>query len=138
LVELNDGTVLDEVEIEYPVGHKRRRAEGTPLLINKFKRCIMSIPLIEPTNYDYDRLTATSPITTTRLTSRSMYLNWFYVPIIHFNFAGSWISSPRQIHCPDFLWTNLLTCLSKSNVIYRLRLEYNNYRSQWLGKYTSV
>lgn len=24
LVELNDGTVLDEVEIEYPVGHKRR------------------------------------------------------------------------------------------------------------------
>lgn len=24
LVELNDGTVLDEVEVEYPVGHKRR------------------------------------------------------------------------------------------------------------------
>jgi len=40
LVELNDGTVLDEVEVEYPVGHKRRRAEGTPLLINKFKRHI--------------------------------------------------------------------------------------------------
>ncbi|KIM45253.1 hypothetical protein M413DRAFT_441935 [Hebeloma cylindrosporum] len=40
LVELNDGTILDEVEIEYPVGHKRRRAEGTPLLINKFKRHI--------------------------------------------------------------------------------------------------
>lgn len=38
LVELNDGTVLEEVEVEYPVGHKRRRAEGTPLLINKFKR----------------------------------------------------------------------------------------------------
>lgn len=37
LVELNDGTVLDEVEVEYPVGHKRRRAEGTPLLLNKFK-----------------------------------------------------------------------------------------------------
>ena len=41
LVELNDGTVLDEVEIEYPVGHKRRRTEGTPLLINKFKRCVI-------------------------------------------------------------------------------------------------
>jgi len=40
LVELYDGTVLEEVEIEYPVGHKRRRAEGTPLLINKFKRHI--------------------------------------------------------------------------------------------------
>lgn len=42
LVELNDGTVLDEVEVEYPVGHKRRRAEGTPLLMNKFKRCFSS------------------------------------------------------------------------------------------------
>ncbi|KAG8734537.1 ATP-binding cassette transporter CGR1 [Ceratobasidium sp. 423] len=40
LVTLNDGTVLDEVEVEYPVGHKRRRAEGTPLLIAKFKRHI--------------------------------------------------------------------------------------------------
>lgn len=40
LVELNDGTVLDEVEIEYPVGHKRRRAEGTPLLLQKFERHI--------------------------------------------------------------------------------------------------
>ncbi|KZT61940.1 2-methylcitrate dehydratase [Calocera cornea HHB12733] len=40
LVELNDGTVLDEVEVEYPVGHKRRRAEGTPLLMAKFKRHI--------------------------------------------------------------------------------------------------
>jgi 2-methylcitrate dehydratase len=40
LIELNDGTKLDEVEVEYPVGHKRRRAEGTPLLINKFKRHI--------------------------------------------------------------------------------------------------
>ncbi|RPD59854.1 2-methylcitrate dehydratase [Lentinus tigrinus ALCF2SS1-6] len=40
LVELKDGTVLDEVEIEYPVGHKRRRAEGTPLLFQKFERHI--------------------------------------------------------------------------------------------------
>lgn len=40
LVELNDGTVLEEVEVEYPVGHKRRREEGTPLLLAKFKRHI--------------------------------------------------------------------------------------------------
>jgi len=40
LVELNDGTVLDEVVVEYPVGHKRRRAEGIPLLMEKFKRHI--------------------------------------------------------------------------------------------------
>lgn len=39
-VTLNDGTVLDEVEIEYPVGHKRRREEGTPLLLAKFQKHI--------------------------------------------------------------------------------------------------
>jgi len=37
-IQLNDGTWLDEVMVEYPVGHKRRRKEGEPLLINKFKR----------------------------------------------------------------------------------------------------
>lgn len=36
-ITLNDGTVLDEVVVEYPIGHKRRRAEGIPLLIEKFK-----------------------------------------------------------------------------------------------------
>ncbi len=35
-VELNDGTVLEET-VEYPIGHKRRREEGMPLLIEKFK-----------------------------------------------------------------------------------------------------
>jgi len=35
-VELNDGTVLEET-VEYPVGHRRRRDEGLPLLIQKFK-----------------------------------------------------------------------------------------------------
>ena len=32
-----DGTKSDEVAIEYPVGHKRRREEGMPLLIEKYK-----------------------------------------------------------------------------------------------------
>lgn len=36
LVELNDGTKLEEVAIDYPVGHKRRREEGIPLLEKKF------------------------------------------------------------------------------------------------------
>jgi 2-methylcitrate dehydratase len=36
-VTLNDGTVLDEVLVEYPLGHKRRRAEGIPLLVEKFR-----------------------------------------------------------------------------------------------------
>ena len=36
-IELNDGTVLDEVEVEYPIGHKRRRDEGFPALVAKYK-----------------------------------------------------------------------------------------------------
>jgi 2-methylcitrate dehydratase len=36
-VELKDGTVLDEVVVEYPIGHRRRRAEGIPLLLEKFR-----------------------------------------------------------------------------------------------------
>ncbi len=36
-VELDDGTTLDEVVVEYPIGHQRRRAEGVPLLVEKFK-----------------------------------------------------------------------------------------------------
>ena len=35
-VELDDGTVLEET-VEYPIGHRRRRAEGLPLLVEKFK-----------------------------------------------------------------------------------------------------
>ena len=35
-VELMDGTVLDEVVVEYPIGHARRRKEGIPLLVAKF------------------------------------------------------------------------------------------------------
>jgi len=36
-VEFNDGSKLDEVVCEYPIGHKRRRPEGIPLLEAKFK-----------------------------------------------------------------------------------------------------
>lgn len=36
-VELADGAVLEET-VEYPIGHKRRRKEGMPLLVEKFKR----------------------------------------------------------------------------------------------------
>jgi 2-methylcitrate dehydratase len=36
-IELNDGNILEEVVIEYPIGHKRRRDEGFPQLIEKFK-----------------------------------------------------------------------------------------------------
>ncbi|MBX3257758.1 MAG: bifunctional 2-methylcitrate dehydratase/aconitate hydratase [Chitinophagaceae bacterium] len=36
-LELNDGTILEEVVVEYPIGHKRRREEGIPVLIEKYK-----------------------------------------------------------------------------------------------------
>jgi len=37
-IEFNDGSKSDEIVVEYPVGHKRRREEGLPLLVDKYKR----------------------------------------------------------------------------------------------------
>ena len=36
-VEFKDGSKFDEVVVEYPIGHSRRRTDGIPLLIEKFK-----------------------------------------------------------------------------------------------------
>src|SRR5438876_5662394 len=36
-VEFDDGTKLKEVVVEYPIGHRRRRKEGVPVLVEKFK-----------------------------------------------------------------------------------------------------
>jgi 2-methylcitrate dehydratase len=36
-VEFNDGTRTQEVVVEYPIGHRRRRKEGIPVLIEKFR-----------------------------------------------------------------------------------------------------
>ena len=36
-VEFNDGTVFDEVAVEYPVGHARRRVEGIPVSYTHLK-----------------------------------------------------------------------------------------------------
>ncbi|CAG4893080.1 bifunctional 2-methylcitrate dehydratase/aconitate hydratase [Paraburkholderia gardini] len=36
-VEFSDGSKFDEVVVEYPIGHKRRRTDGIPLLVEKFK-----------------------------------------------------------------------------------------------------
>jgi 2-methylcitrate dehydratase len=36
-VTFKDGTKLKEVVVEYPIGHKRRRKEGMPVLVEKFK-----------------------------------------------------------------------------------------------------
>ena len=36
-VEFKDGSKFDEVVVEYPIGHARRRTDGIPLLIEKFR-----------------------------------------------------------------------------------------------------
>ena len=36
-IEFDDGTRLDEVVVEYPIGHRRRRQEGIPVLLDKFR-----------------------------------------------------------------------------------------------------
>ena len=35
-IHFTDGSSTDEVEVEYPIGHKRRREEGIPVLEQKF------------------------------------------------------------------------------------------------------
>jgi 2-methylcitrate dehydratase len=61
-VELKDGTVLAEVVVEYPIGHRRRREEGIPELINKYKINLARIfpekqqRVILESSLDYDRL----------------------------------------------------------------------------------
>jgi len=39
-VFFKDGTKTEKIEIEYPVGHKRRREEGIPLLEAKFETAL--------------------------------------------------------------------------------------------------
>jgi 2-methylcitrate dehydratase len=36
-VEFRDGKKMKEIVVEYPIGHKRRRKEGMPILVEKFK-----------------------------------------------------------------------------------------------------
>lgn len=64
-IELNDGSTLDEVVVEYPIGHKRRREEGIPELLKKFNRnislCFAEKQQQEILSFalDYDKLVET-------------------------------------------------------------------------------
>lgn len=61
-IEFNDGSKSDEIVVEYPVGHKRRREEGLPLLVDKYKRNLRrvfsddQVAKIEETTLDYESL----------------------------------------------------------------------------------
>ncbi|MNF07461.1 2-methylcitrate dehydratase [compost metagenome] len=39
-VFFKDGSSTALEEVEYPIGHRRRRAEGIPLLEEKFRSCL--------------------------------------------------------------------------------------------------
>ena len=64
-VILDNGTALDEVVVEYPIGHRLRREEGIPKLLEKFKINLARIfpdqqqQNILALSLDYDRLTNT-------------------------------------------------------------------------------
>jgi 2-methylcitrate dehydratase len=56
-VEFKDGTKLKEIVCEYPIGHKRRRKEGIPLLEAKFRT---NLARRFPTNQQQDAILAVS------------------------------------------------------------------------------
>jgi 2-methylcitrate dehydratase len=64
-VEFNDGSSFAEVAVEYPIGHARRRVEGIPLLIEKYKTNLARIYDAEKQKkitdlcLDYEKLAAT-------------------------------------------------------------------------------
>jgi 2-methylcitrate dehydratase len=41
-ITFRDGTVTERVAVDYPIGHRRRRAEGIPELVAKFERNLAS------------------------------------------------------------------------------------------------
>ena len=42
-ISFKDGSSTNAIEVEYPIGHKRRREEGIPILENKFKNNLLKI-----------------------------------------------------------------------------------------------
>ena len=65
-VEFNDGSTFDEVAVEYPIGHARRRSEGIPLLIEKYTKNLARIYDVDKQKkilelcLDYNRFSATA------------------------------------------------------------------------------
>lgn len=61
-IVFKDGSQVEEVVVEYPIGHKRRRQEGFPKLIEKFRVNLNRIfpvkqqELILKETLEYDRL----------------------------------------------------------------------------------
>ena len=41
-IVFKDGSRTDKVAVEYPIGHRRRREEGIPVLESKFRRNLLT------------------------------------------------------------------------------------------------
>jgi 2-methylcitrate dehydratase len=39
-VFFKDGTASERVQVDYPIGHRKRRAEGMPILVKKFEASV--------------------------------------------------------------------------------------------------
>ncbi|GAA4815152.1 2-methylcitrate dehydratase [Marinicella pacifica] len=39
-IDFKDGTSSEKISVDYPIGHRNRREEGIPVLINKFERAL--------------------------------------------------------------------------------------------------
>ena len=74
-VLLKDGSSTQEIEVEYPIGHRRRRNEGIPVLENKFLSNLKTIFDEEKSEeiykefLDFDKLTSMSVVDFQKLLS---------------------------------------------------------------------
>ena len=41
-VFFKDGTATERAHVDFPIGHRRRRAEGIPLLVRKFQDSVVA------------------------------------------------------------------------------------------------
>jgi 2-methylcitrate dehydratase len=75
-VFFNDGTSTERVAVEYPVGHRRRREEGVPLLLAKFEKNLRD--KIASPNAD-TILATTSQLEKLQATPVDTFMSWFVV-----------------------------------------------------------
>jgi 2-methylcitrate dehydratase len=74
-VLFNDGSSTEEIEVEYPIGHRRRRNEGIPVLENKFLSNLKTVFDEEKSEriykefLDFDKLTSMNVVDFQKLLS---------------------------------------------------------------------
>ena len=74
-VLFKDGSSTQEIEVEYPIGHRRRRNEGIPVLEKKFLSNLKTVFDDEKSEQiykeflDFDRLTSMSVVDFQKLLS---------------------------------------------------------------------